>query len=146
MVPLLDVNVLIALVWPVHVHHELAHQWFAQNHQHGWSTCPLTQLGFVRVSMQPAVVKTPIPFGDAWRALEQMIANPTHQFWPIESGLLDVRPELRRRVSGHQQLADAVLLELAIRHHGRLVTFDRRAAGLLTPDSPHQSSLEIISP
>jgi len=63
-VSLLDVNVLLALAWPTHVHHAAAHRWFAENHAMGWATCPLTQLGFVRLGIQPAVVKIPILFGD----------------------------------------------------------------------------------
>lgn len=35
-VALLDVNVLIALAWPTHIHHEAAHAWFNQEQQHGW--------------------------------------------------------------------------------------------------------------
>ena len=62
-VSLLDVNVLLALAWPTHIHHAAAHRWFAENCAAGWATCPLTQLGFVRLGMQPAVVKIPILFG-----------------------------------------------------------------------------------
>ena len=49
---LLDVNVLIALFSPGHVHHETAHDWFADHRHHGWATCPLTENGFLRVAMQ----------------------------------------------------------------------------------------------
>ncbi len=31
MVALLDVNVIVALAWPNHVHHESAHRWFSRN-------------------------------------------------------------------------------------------------------------------
>ena len=34
---LLDVNVLVALFDPDHIHHELAHDWFADNHAGGWA-------------------------------------------------------------------------------------------------------------
>jgi predicted nucleic acid-binding protein len=50
MISLLDVNVLIALAWPNHIHHRLASRWFDRNRKSGWATCPLTQSGFVRVS------------------------------------------------------------------------------------------------
>jgi predicted nucleic acid-binding protein len=46
---LLDVNVLVALFDPDHVHHEIAHDWFAEEGRDGWSTCPLTEAGFIRV-------------------------------------------------------------------------------------------------
>jgi len=143
-ISLLDVNVLLALAWPTHVHHAAAHRWFAEDHQTGWATCPLTQLGFVRLGMQPAVVKTPILFGDAMHALAQMTAHSTHRFWPLEGGLADIRDEIRARVVGHHQLTDAVLLDLAIRRQGRLATFDRGIAGLLPPDSVLRDAVAII--
>ena len=125
-IALLDVNVLLALAWPTHVHHEAAHRWFAENYRAGWATCPLTQLGFVRLAMQPAVVKIPILFADVMEALAEMTANGAHRLWPLEGGLADVRDEIRARIVGHHQLTDAVLLDLAIRHQGRLATFVMR--------------------
>jgi hypothetical protein len=144
-VSLLDVNVLLALAWPTHIHHLAAHRWFAENHGAGWATCPLTQLGFARLSMQPAVVKIPVLFGDVMEALAQMTANGAHQFWPLDAGLADVGGEVRDRVMGHHQLTDAVLLDLAIRHRGRLATFDRRISMLLSPDSVVQDAVAIIT-
>lgn len=143
-VSLLDVNVLLALAWPTHVHHLAAHRWFAENHGAGWATCPLTQLGFARLAMQPAVVKIPILFEDVMVALAQMTANPAHRFWPLVGGLSDIHDEIRVRVVGHHQLTDAVLIDLAIRHQGRLATFDRRVLGLIPPDSVLQQAVAII--
>ena len=40
---LLDVNVLIALLDPDHVHHRSATGWLVQNLHLGWASCPLTQ-------------------------------------------------------------------------------------------------------
>lgn len=143
-VSLLDVNVLLALAWPNHIHHVAAHRWFAQNHAVGWATCPLTQLGFARLAMQPAVVKVPILFGDVMEALARMTAHQAHTFWPLAGGLADIREEIRARVVGHHQLADAVLLDLAIRHQGRLATFDRRIAALAPPDSDLGDAVAMI--
>ena len=36
--PLLDVNVLIALAWPTHVHHETAVDWFTSRSGQPWAT------------------------------------------------------------------------------------------------------------
>ena len=143
-VSLLDVNVLLALAWPTHVHHLAAHRWFAENHREGWATCPLTQLGFARLSMQPAVVKIPILFGDVMEALAQMTVSAAHRFWPLEEGLAGIRGEIRARVAGHHQLTDAVLLDLAIRHQGRLATFDRRVLGILPPESALLDAVAVI--
>jgi hypothetical protein len=77
-------------------------------------------------------------------ALAQMTANPAHRFWPLEGGLGGIRDEIRARIVGHHQLTDAVLLDLAIRHQGRLATFDRRILGLVPPDSALRDSVAII--
>ena len=141
---LLDVNVLLALAWPIHLHHGTAHRWFAQHQDSGWATCPITQLGFVRLSMQPALVKVPLHFVDAMEALSQIVASPQHRFWPMETGLSSIQPEIRLRIVGHHQLTDAALLDLAIRHAGRLATLDRKVNALLPPNSTHHSSVVTI--
>ena len=53
-VALLDVNLLVALFDPDHIHHDLAHDWFEDHHRSGWATCPVTENGFVRVLANPA--------------------------------------------------------------------------------------------
>lgn len=143
-VSLLDVNVLLALAWPNHIHHLAAHRWFEENHEAGWATCPLTQFGFARLAMQPAVVKVPVLFGDVMEALTRMTDSGEHTFWPLEFGVAGIRDEIRARVAGHHQLSDAILLELAIRHHGRLATFDRRVPALLPADSGLRDAVAVI--
>ena len=51
---LLDVNVLVALFNPDHIHHDTAHDWFAEHHTRGWATCPLTEQGVVRILANPS--------------------------------------------------------------------------------------------
>jgi uncharacterized protein len=143
---LLDVNVLLALAWPNHVHHEAAHRWFAGRNSRKWATCALTQLAFVRLSSQPSVVKTTITVSEALRALDANVASPDHEFWVMAQGFSDILPDIRQRLVGHQQLADALLLDLAIKRSGALATFDRRVVSLLSPDSEHRSALEILEP
>ena len=61
---LLDLNVLIALAWPQHVHHDRAHTWFAGRTTE-WLTTPITEAGFVRLSTNPAVVTHRVSMSDA---------------------------------------------------------------------------------
>ena len=143
-VSLLDVNVLLALAWPSHVHHVAAHRWFAESHRRGWATCPLTQMGFARLSMQPAVVKTPLAFADVLGALDQVMGHPLHSFWTLDVGLAGIEETIRVRLVGHHQVTDAVLLDLAIRHRGRLATFDRGVLSLVPAKSNPEEVLEII--
>jgi toxin-antitoxin system PIN domain toxin len=142
---LLDINVLLALVWPDHMFHESAHRWLEENRSRGWATCPHTQLGFLRLSLQPAVVKTLIGFADAQLALNAAISSPEHVFWPMNFGFSDVSEDIRRRIIGHHQLADALLLELAIGNSGKLATFDRRMASLAPEGSRAAASVEYIA-
>jgi toxin-antitoxin system PIN domain toxin len=145
-IALLDVNVLLALAWPTHIHHQAAHRWFAEQASFGWASCPLTQLGFVRLSMQPAVVKEPVLFGDVMEVLGRMTAHGGHRFWTLEQGLAGIDAGIRERVMGHQQLTDAVLLDLAVRNGGRLATFDRRVVGLWPAGAAARGAVEVIDP
>ncbi len=141
---LLDVNVLMALAWRTHVHHDAAHRWFAAEPQRRWASCPHTQMAFLRLSLQPAVVKTVISFADALHTLEANVSSQQHTFWALDFSFPEIGDEIRFRLAGHHQLADALLLQLAIRRGGSLATLDRRIAALLPRDSPHASNLELI--
>jgi predicted nucleic acid-binding protein len=59
---LLDVNVLLALCDPLHVHHAAAHRWFAAVGRFAWATCPITENGFVRIAAHRSYPNRP---GDA---------------------------------------------------------------------------------
>lgn len=124
-VALLDTNVLLALAWPNHQHHEAAHQWFHQEAGLGWATCALTQLGFVRLSSNPAYTPEAVAPGEAAALLARMTSHPQHQFW---AELPAVDADTLRHSIGHQQVMDAYLVRLARAHAGRLVTFDGRVA------------------
>jgi toxin-antitoxin system PIN domain toxin len=141
---LLDVNVLLALAWPSHAHHDAADEWFLHNRRKGWATCLLTQLAFLRLSTQPAVVKTAITIQDAHAVLAANLEDEHHEFWPLDYPVTQVLPEIRQRLAGHRLLTDALLLDLAIRRQGRLATLDQRIGSLLEPSSPHLSRLEIL--
>ena len=102
-VALLDVNVLLALAWPPHVHHRAARHWFVAHRSQGWATCPWTQAAFVRLSSQPAAVKTAVTVQDAVRTLETAVSAAEHVFWPVEHGVPEILPEIRSRLMGHRQ-------------------------------------------
>lgn len=94
--------------------------------------------------MQPSVVKVPLIFGDAMAALSQITSSPEHHLWQQNTSISDLRVDIQARIQGHNQLADAVLLDLALRNNGRLATFDRRLAALIPPQSPLQAALTVI--
>lgn len=88
-VHLLDVNVLIALAWPQHVHHERVRQWFAAHAAEGWATCPITQCGFVRISSNPKIMGAAATPAQAVAALRQLMTHPNHDFWPDDLPFTD---------------------------------------------------------
>jgi len=126
---LLDVNLLIALAWPSHVHYSAAQKWFARERRSGFRTCPLTQIGFVRISSNPKFMPDAVSPRDAMALLERITSLPEHKFWPSDLGLLDAIGNLEP-VIGHRQITDAYLLALARTRRGILATLDRGVLAL----------------
>src|SRR5262245_52326892 len=124
-VALLDVNVLVALFDSEHVHHELAHDWFADHRANGWATCPVTENGFLRVLSNPAYGHDMLRPERLLRGLRTFHASGHHVFWPDSVSLTDERLFHLAQASGHRQLTDVYLLGLATRMKGCLATFDR---------------------
>lgn len=132
MTALLDVNVLVALAWPNHVHHEAVLAWFKGQREAGWATCALTEAGFVRISCNPSALRyavTPLDAIALLRALRQLGA---HSFWPLDRSLLDLPETVAARMQGYRQITDAVLLAAAIRHGGQLATLDNGLGQLIS--------------
>jgi predicted nucleic acid-binding protein len=50
---LLDINVVIALVDPSHLHYDRAHHWFSAVGQSDWMTCPIVENAVVRIVCNP---------------------------------------------------------------------------------------------
>jgi toxin-antitoxin system PIN domain toxin len=137
---LLDVNLLLALSDPMHLHHEAAHRWFAAHGRSAWATCPITENGFVRIASHPSYPNRP---GDATAVLailRRFCAVPEHHFWPDDMSLRDLlRPDA---VITHAQVTDLYLLALAAHKGGKLASFDRRIVTAAVPGGA--AALEII--
>jgi uncharacterized protein len=121
---LLDVNVLIALLDEAHVHHALAGRWLAEHIEFGWASCPLTQLGCVRVMAQPAYPNTQ-PAAVVAQRLAAATRERHHEFWPATLDALAADVFTWDAVLTSRHATDMYLLALAVRHGGRFVTFDR---------------------
>jgi hypothetical protein len=129
----LDVNVLIALLDADHVHHGLATRWLGRELGHaGWASCPITQIGCIRVMSQPAYPGAPKAAEVAAR-LSEACLDEAHAFWPDDVPLTGTSGPQWHHVLGHRQVTDLYLLALAVRHGGRLVTFDRRISVQAVP-------------
>lgn len=122
MTALLDGNVLVALIFPTHVHHEAAHAWL-DNHQGAtFATCPITQATLLRLALREGATAA-----EALHLLDGVEQAPGHEFWPDD---LRYSTVVMDGVMGHRQVTDAYLAALARHHHGRLVTFDGGLAAL----------------
>jgi uncharacterized protein len=129
-IALLDVNVLIALGWPNHSHHESAHSWFAE-WTSGWATTPLTETGFARVSSNTSVLATAVRPVDALANLAKLRAMRGHTFW-VDDVEAVIGDELAAdRVLGHRQVADVHLVAIAIANDGTVATFDEGVRSLV---------------
>lgn len=125
-VGLLDVNVLLALFDPHHVHHEPAQAWFAAESSQGWATCPITENGFIRIASQPSYPSSPGDTTVVRSLLAELCRSDHHAFWPDAVSLRDESMFDPGYLVPPNHLTDVYLLGLAVRQHGRLITFDRR--------------------
>jgi uncharacterized protein len=111
---LLDVNVLLACAWKSHVEHNALLNWLQQVGP--WATCPLTESGFLRISLTAAYQAS---FEDARTSLATLRKLPGHRFVTddVEVASLPV-------LSSFKDTTDAHLVTLAKRHGLKLATLD----------------------
>jgi len=122
---LLDVNVLLALLDPTHAHHAVAHAWFATART-SWASCNLTQNGALRIMSHPRYANAVASTALAAELLMELCNQPGHVFWPADLSLLDSPLVDRDRLLQSGQVTDSYLLALAVKHGGKLATFDKR--------------------
>ena len=122
---LLDVNLLVALFDPDHVHHETAHGWFAASRRRGWATCPITENGVVRILSNLRYSPAAEPAVRIVDRLRTFCESGHHVFWADDVSLRDVARFAPGAPVSHRQVTDVYLLGLAKGHGGRLATFDR---------------------
>jgi toxin-antitoxin system PIN domain toxin len=136
---LLDVNVLLALAWPNHQFHGLATMRLASRRQR-WATCALTQLGFIRLSSNPAVIPNASTPGEAAALLKSMIEDPQHVYLKSLPSPATAMLAAMNLILGHQQVTDAYLIALAQHYQAKFVTFDTRVKHL----SSRGAKLEVL--
>ena len=122
---LLDVNVLIALLDPMHVQHVRAHAWFSDTVT-AWASCALTQNGFLRIVSHPRYANPLASPFEAAPVLAEFCARPDHRFWNDDASLLDAGAVDVGRLLSTGQVTDSYVLALAVKHGGKLATFDKR--------------------
>lgn len=111
---LLDVNLLLACAWSGHAEHVRANRWL--NSVPEFTTAPVTQMGFLRVSMSVAYGAS---FADAQTALRAILRLRSHRF------LTDAVPAASLpALSSGKDMTDAHLVRLADSQGLKLATLD----------------------
>lgn len=112
---LLDVNVLLASIWTVHPHYSSADAWLQGKRV---ATCPLTELGFLRISTN---AKAPfnVSMADARKALERFLSETK------ATRIADDLPALDSHPARSDEVTDHYLADLAAKHGLKLATFDQ---------------------
>ena len=135
MIFLLDVNALLAYRYPTHIHHARVRDWVSRLRADPgednvvFATCPITELGFVRVGGGPAGLAVSV---DTARAdLRSLKSSENMQFIPDDIPARDLPAWVRKPA----HTTDGYLLALAKTHGGHLATLDRFIPGaVLIPD------------
>lgn len=127
MLALLDVNALIALFDVEHGFHAATRswltQWLADNPDHRWASCPLTQNAVVRILSQPSYPRAASTF-DMVQRLAEAVQHERHAFIPDDISITDAKHIAASHLLGPKLITDIYLLALAVRHNARFVTFD----------------------
>ncbi len=111
---LLDVNFLLACGWNSHARHATARAWLEA--QSVFTLCPLSELGFIRVSLTPGYRAS---FADAQAALANITSRKQACFVSADLSVAKL-PAL----TSHADVTDAYFVELARAHGLKLATLD----------------------
>jgi predicted nucleic acid-binding protein len=121
-----DVNALLALLDPMHVHHEAAHHWYGGQSPLRIVLCSHVENGVIRVASQP---KYPNCLGTGARvreALRDFAREVKADSCSKEVSLLDDGVLLKPELLTPSRVSDLYLLALAAANGIRLATFDQR--------------------
>ncbi len=137
-----DVNALLALLDPMHVHHDAAHQWYARKSPLRLLLCSHVENGVIRVASQP---KYPNSLGASSRVrdvLRDFSRKVNSVACSRDVSLLDNEVLRRPGALTPSRVADLYLLALAAANGSRFATFDTRVPAEAVAGGP--SALELI--
>jgi len=141
-IALLDVNVLVAMLDQEHPHFRAAQDWFLRNRESGWATCPITEIGLMRVLSSTRYAENAVTPEHARGLLLHLCGVGRHEFWPDSIAFRDYRADFTAVTS--RQTTDLYLLALTVANRGRFVTFDRRIPARVLGESG-VAALEVIT-
>ena len=114
---LLDVNVLLAAIWANHPQHAKAFAWLSGKNI---ILCPLSELGFLRISTNKKAINAPME--KSRTLLNQFATDRKAVRITDDLQALDSHPD------NSEQVTDQDLADLAALHGARLATLDQNLA------------------
>lgn len=121
-----DVNTLLALQDPMHLHHEAAHAWYAAQGPIRLVLCSHVVNGVIRVASQP---RYPNPLGtcaQVRKTLKRFVEKAVPAFCETDVSLLDDAVLKRADELTPSRVGDLYLLALAVANGVKFATFDAR--------------------
>ena len=109
----MDVNLLIAAIWSTHTNHQKADAWTKDKEL---VTCPISELGFLRISTHPRGLNCDM--AGARALLEDFLSKHSVEFVPSDL------PALKSHAARSDQVTDIYLAELASARGMKLATLD----------------------
>ena len=114
---LMDTNVLISVLDSTHVHHVPVNAWFENLGGSAAATCPTAENGALRY-----LLRTGINAPDALDALLEFKQDPRVAFVPEVDSMATTS---LTGVTGHRQITDVYLCQIATSTNRKLATFDQ---------------------
>jgi predicted nucleic acid-binding protein len=111
---LLDVNCLLAAIWTTHANHAQADAWVRGKQL---ATCPISELGFLRISTHPKALNSDM--ASARELLKDFLSKHGVQSLPADL------PALQSHSSKSEAVIDNYLADLASSKGMKLATLDR---------------------
>lgn len=124
---LCDVNILLALCFETHVHHQPSLMWLNSQNASAVVVCRMTQLGLFRLLCNPAVMGESVcTQAQAWNIHDQMMRDDRFLFYAEPEGLEKfLRAYTKSGLSAHRVWQNAYLAAFARAAGFELATFDR---------------------
>ena len=137
-----DVNALLALLDPMHIHHESAHQWYEKRRKPALLLCSHVVNGVIRIASQP---KYPNSLGTCERVrelLHRFVESVDAAFCQQDVNLLDDAILLRPEELTPSRVSDLYLLALAVANQATFVSFNNRIPARAVKGG--KDSMEVI--